>query len=87
MSECVGIVFTTQDFLEDRVHRLILPKSGLVEYTRNAVNVDCQKLPSATIEIAGPEQFAATPDLFPSLNYCMGALVVEAAYGWANAFK
>lgn len=87
MQDGVGIVFTTEDFLEDRVHRLTLPKSNEPEYSRWAINVDCQKIPSANIVVSGLEQLSANPDIFSALNFCMGALAVEASTGWVHAFK
>lgn len=87
MKSGVGILFTTEDFLEDRVHRLTIPSTGEVEYSRWAVNVDCQKIPSANVEVAGFKQLAAGSEIYPSLNFCMGALAVEASNGWTHAFK
>jgi hypothetical protein len=87
MNERIGIVFTTEEFLEDRVHKLVLPETGDAEYSRWAVNVVCQKIPSASFGVAGVEHIAANSDIYTALNFCMGALAVKAANGWTNAFK
>ena len=87
MYDGVGIIYKTEDFLEDQKHRLVLPKIGDVDYSRWAINIDCQKVPSQDINVSGLEQIAANSDIYPALNFCMGALAVEASSGWANAFK
>ncbi|MDB5184216.1 MAG: hypothetical protein JWN38_24 [Candidatus Saccharibacteria bacterium] len=87
LSDGVAVVYTSRVLYSDRIHQLFIPKSGEPSYDRESVNTDVQTMPAPAVHLEGFEAFAAQPDIVESLQYCLGALSVEAAYEWRNAYR
>lgn len=83
----VGIDFITpNDFLEIRQHRLIIPKHGDPEYTRKTIDADAQMLDTPPIDVVGVDAMAEIYEMPQTLGHCLGALSVEQAMRWPNAY-
>lgn len=79
------IAATTGNRTEDQLHVLTIPKIGDVSYLQDAI--DCRTAGARILEISGKDEFMTHPEGLDYLHYFAGALALEAAYGWQNAYK
>lgn len=83
----VGMDFVTNDFLQDRVHRLIVPNRGDPLYRRVSINIDCQMSGDPQLQVKGVDKIAAVVDINTVLAFCKGALNTELHYDWRSAYQ
>lgn len=68
----------TEEFLEMGLHNLLVESEGsAITYTREPVNVDCQKIPSLPIALRGIEEVSTNNDAVYGLMYGLGTLRQE----------
>lgn len=85
LSDGVAVLFTTEEPLEYRSHKLIVPDSGDAEYERKTVGIASQTLGTHPLHLVGTDELLRFDRTLLSLYYCAGALAVEAAHGWQDA--
>lgn len=82
LADGVAVSYTTEEWLEDRSHRFIFPDEGELAYHREAFNVDCQKIPSKTLNLAGIEVITSDPLVLPQARMVASWTLACAQNNW-----
>lgn len=69
LQDGVGLLYTTEGFLENRSHRFIFPDDGEPSYHREAFNVDCQAIDSPSVNAEGMAALVADKNIINQINF------------------
>lgn len=87
LDDGVGVKFVSKSLIENHIHTLVIPQSlAMSEYHCRAADVDIQAGGPLQLDLEGIDAFVEnTETVLPALRHCLGAISVEASYGWQNA--